>query len=125
MLDNAHSIVEATSLPVSADLEDGFGASPDDCAQTVRAAEQVGLCGGSIEDATGNSDKPIYSFDLAVERVRAAVAAKTRSEFLITARANNSSMAAPTSKTRFAGCRLSRLRVRMWSMHRAFEISDP
>jgi 2-methylisocitrate lyase-like PEP mutase family enzyme len=89
VLDNAHSIVEATSLPVSADLEDGFGASPDDCAQTVRAAEQVGLCGGSIEDATGDSDKPIYSFDLAVERVRAAVAAKTRSEFLITARADN------------------------------------
>lgn len=89
VLDNARAIVEATNLPVSADLEDGFGASPDACAQTIQEAVKIGLCGGSIEDATGKPDDPIYAFDHAVERVRAAVAAKTKSGFLITARAEN------------------------------------
>lgn len=89
VLDNARAIVEATSLPVSADLEEGFGALPEDCAQTVREAEEIGLCGGAIEDATGNPDAPIFEFEHAVDRIRAAADAKTRSDFLLTARAEN------------------------------------
>ena len=89
VLDNARSIVEATSLPVSADLEDGFGTSPEDCAKTVREAEAAGLCGGAIEDATGDPSDPIHGFALAVERIRAAVEAKRSRHFLITARAEN------------------------------------
>ncbi|MFD3191597.1 oxaloacetate decarboxylase [Sedimentitalea sp. HM32M-2] len=89
VLDNARSIVEATSLPVSADLENGFGASPEDCAQTVREAVTVGLCGGAIEDATGDPSDPIYDFELAIQRIRAAVDARPTKNFLITARAEN------------------------------------
>lgn len=89
VLDNARLIVEATTLPVSADLEDGLGASPDDCAQTIREAAEIGLCGGAIEDATGDPARPIYDFSLAVERIQAAVEAKPRSNFLITARSEN------------------------------------
>ena len=89
VLDNARAIVEATSLPVSADLENGFGARPEDCAQTVQEAEQIGLCGGAIEDASGDPDNPIYGFEHAVERIRAAVSAKTNPKFLITARCEN------------------------------------
>ena len=74
-LANARAIVAATPLPVSADLENGFGDEPATCAQTIRFAAEAGLVGGSIEDATGRADAPIYPFDLAVERVRAAVAA--------------------------------------------------
>ncbi|MEM9550860.1 MAG: isocitrate lyase/phosphoenolpyruvate mutase family protein, partial [Pseudomonadota bacterium] len=76
VLENARLIVNATSLPVSADLENGFGHAPEEVAQTVRAAWDVGLCGGAIEDATGDASDPIYDFDLAVERIRAAAAAK-------------------------------------------------
>ncbi|MFC7553592.1 isocitrate lyase/phosphoenolpyruvate mutase family protein [Pseudoroseomonas wenyumeiae] len=57
-LANAAAIVAATSLPVSADLENGFGHAPEDCAETIRAAAGVGLAGGSIEDATGEADRP-------------------------------------------------------------------
>lgn len=89
VLDNAHSIVEATSLPVSADLENGFGASPESCALSVREAGAAGLCGGAIEDATGDASDPIYDFELAVDRIRAAVEAKPAKNFLITARAEN------------------------------------
>jgi len=90
-LENARAIVEATSLPVSADLENGFGDDPGTCAETILLAAQVGLVGGSIEDATGRVDDPIYSYDLSVERVRAAVKA-ARSlpfPFVLTARAEN------------------------------------
>ncbi len=89
VLDNARSIVEATSLPVSADLEDGFGASPQDVAQTVREAGEIGLCGGAVEDSTGDPRNPILEFELAVERIRAAAEAKPAKRFLITARAEN------------------------------------
>lgn len=89
VLDNARSVVEATNIPVSADLEDGFGASPKDCAQTVREAIEIGLCGGAIEDATGDPENPIFEFEHAVERIRAAAEAKSRSGFLVTARAEN------------------------------------
>jgi 2-methylisocitrate lyase-like PEP mutase family enzyme len=89
VLDNARSIVEATNLPVSADLEDGFGPFPEDCAESVKEAVEIGLCGGAIEDATGDPDRPIYEFDRAVERIRAAVTAKSGTGFMITARAEN------------------------------------
>src|SRR5262249_36537511 len=69
ILENGKAIVEATHLPVSADLEDGFGTSPETCAETIRLASDIGLVGGSIEDATGDPKDPIYPFQLAVERV--------------------------------------------------------
>ena len=81
----------ATSLPVSADLENGFGDAPEACAETILAAAAAGLVGGSIEDATGRDDDRIYAFDRAVERVAAAVRA-ARSlpfPFTLTARAEN------------------------------------
>jgi 2-methylisocitrate lyase-like PEP mutase family enzyme len=65
VLDNARSIVAATHLPVSADLEDGFGQDPEHCADTIRLALEMGLVGGSIEDATGDPDAPIFGFDRA------------------------------------------------------------
>lgn len=88
-LANAREIVAATSLPVSADLENGFGDDPRTCAETIAAAAGVGLAGGSIEDATGNPANPIYDFELAVERVQAAVEAAARWPFVLTARAEN------------------------------------
>lgn len=90
-LANARAIVEATDLPVSADLENGFGHAPEDCAETIRAASAIGLAGGSIEDASGDDARPIYDFAQAVERVAAAVEA-ARSlpvPFVLTARAEN------------------------------------
>jgi 2-methylisocitrate lyase-like PEP mutase family enzyme len=89
ILGNAQEIVEATDLPVSADLEDGFGRSPEMCAETIRLASEIGLAGGSIEDATGDSKDPIYEFPLAVERVTAAAEAAQDCQFLLTARAEN------------------------------------
>jgi 2-methylisocitrate lyase-like PEP mutase family enzyme len=87
---HAKTIVEATDLPVAADLENGFGDSADEAAVTIRAAGAVGLVGASIEDCAGPG-KPIYEFDHAVRRVEAAVAA-ARSlpfKFMFTARAEN------------------------------------
>ena len=90
-LANARAIVEATPLPVAADLENGFGDDPQACAATIRLAAEAGLVGGSIEDATGRADDPIYGFDTAVERVRAAVAAARALSFpfMLCARAEN------------------------------------
>jgi 2-methylisocitrate lyase-like PEP mutase family enzyme len=89
ILQNAKEIVDATDLPVSADLEDGFGRSPEICAATIRLAAEVGLVGGSIEDATGSANDPIYEFDLAVARVAAAANAARSCSVLLTARAEN------------------------------------
>ncbi len=89
ILTNAKEIVEATELPVSADLQDGFGASPESCLETIRLASGVGLVGGSIEDASGDPENPIYPFSLAAERVAAAVEAARDSRFILTARAEN------------------------------------
>jgi 2-methylisocitrate lyase-like PEP mutase family enzyme len=90
-LANAKSIVEATNLPVAADLENGYGHAPEDAAETIRQAAAAGLVGGSIEDATGDEAKPIYEFDHAVERIAAAVeAAKSFAfPFMLVARAEN------------------------------------
>jgi 2-methylisocitrate lyase-like PEP mutase family enzyme len=75
-LANARAIAEATDLPVAADLENGFGHSPEAVAETIRrAGEEAGLVGGSIEDSTGDPSHPIYDFPLAVERVAAAARA--------------------------------------------------
>jgi 2-methylisocitrate lyase-like PEP mutase family enzyme len=90
-LDNASAIINATHLPIAADLENGFGDTPEICAETILAAAGVGLVGGSIEDATGNDKDPIYTFELSVARVKAAVEA-ARSlpfHFMLTARAEN------------------------------------
>lgn len=90
-LKNANDIVAATHLPVAADLENGFGDDPETCAETILLAAKAGLVSGSIEDNTGNPDDPIYSFEHAVERVRAAVeAARSLSfPFMLCARAEN------------------------------------
>ena len=74
-LDNARAVVAATSLPVSADLEDGSGARPEDCAETVRGAIAAGLCGCTLEDTTADAASPLHGFDAAVARVAAAVRA--------------------------------------------------
>ncbi len=91
-LANARAIVGATDLPVAADLQNGFGDSPEAAAETIRlAGEQAGLVGGSIEDATGDPAHPIYDVDGAVERVAAAAEAARalRSPFVFVARAEN------------------------------------
>ncbi len=89
ILENARVIVEATHLPVSADLENGLGDGPETCAETIRLAAEAGLVGGSIEDATGRPDAPIYDFQHAVERIAAASEAARDLPFLLTARAEN------------------------------------
>jgi 2-methylisocitrate lyase-like PEP mutase family enzyme len=91
MLLHAAAIVEATPLPVSADLQNGFGDEPAAAGETIRRAGEVGLAGGSIEDATGRPEDPIYSLAQAVERVSAAVEAARALPFpfVLTARAEN------------------------------------
>jgi 2-methylisocitrate lyase-like PEP mutase family enzyme len=89
VLENAKAIVEATDLPVSADLLDGFGPSPEICATTIRRASEIGLVGGSIEDATGDPHDPINEFRLAVQRVAAAAESAHHCQFILTARAEN------------------------------------
>ncbi|GAB2694539.1 isocitrate lyase/PEP mutase family protein [Kitasatospora kifunensis] len=90
-LANARAIVGATHLPVAADLENGFGDTPEAVAATIELAAEAGLVGGSIEDATGDPLAPIHPFEQAVERVRAAVSAAQRLDvpFTVTARAEN------------------------------------
>jgi len=90
-LAHARAIVDATELPVSADLEKGFGDAPAAAAETIRLAGEVGLVGGSIEDATGDRDKPLYDVGHAAERVAAAVQAARALPFAftLTARAEN------------------------------------
>lgn len=91
-LANARSIVDATDLPVAADLENGYGHSPEAAAETIRlAGEAAGLVGASIEDTTGDSRRPIYDFQHAVERVAAAAEAARALPFpfVFVARAEN------------------------------------
>ncbi|MDD2047397.1 isocitrate lyase/PEP mutase family protein [Pseudomonas putida] len=88
---NVRAIVDATALPVAADLENGFSDDPKGCAEAILQGAQAGLVGGSIEDASGNPDEPIYSFHHAVERVEAAVVAARSLDFpfMLCARAEN------------------------------------
>lgn len=91
-LANARAIVDATDLPVAADLENGFGHAPEDAAETIRrAGMEAGLVGGSIEDASGDAARPIYDMSHAVERVSAAAAAARALPFpfVFVARAEN------------------------------------
>lgn len=90
-LAHAQAIVEAVELPVSADLENGFGDAPEAVADTIRLAARAGLVGGSIEDATGRKEEPLYALEHAVERVAAAAEAARElgSGFMLTARAEN------------------------------------
>ena len=87
----ASAIASATDLPVSADLENGFGDAPEFVAETIRLAAAAGLAGGSIEDATGNDRTPLYEISHATERVAAAVQAARALpvSFVLTARAEN------------------------------------
>ncbi len=90
-LAHCRAIVDATDLPVSADLEKGFGDAPEAAAETIRLAGAAGLVGGSIEDASGNPAKPLFDAAHATERVAAAVAAARAlpCKFMLTARAEN------------------------------------
>jgi len=85
---NAALMGRLTGLPVNGDLEDGFGPSPQDCAETVEAAIAGGLAGLGIEDTTADPANPIHAFDAAVARMRAAVAA-ARGRIVLTGRADN------------------------------------
>ena len=90
-LAHARLIVAVSPLPVAADLENGFGNSPETAAETIRLAATAGLVGGSIEDASGTARAPIYAMGQAVERVAAAAEAAHRLPFpfMLTARAEN------------------------------------
>ena len=91
VIENCRVIAAATDLPVNADLENGYAHEPRAAAEIIRLAAEAGVSGGSIEDATGEADRPIYDFQHAVERVQAAVevARALPVPFLLTARAEN------------------------------------
>src|SRR5882672_3649461 len=91
LIANCRDIASATELPVNADLENGYADEPKKAAEIIRMAAEAGVVGGSIEDATGNEARPIYDFNLAVERVAAAaeVAHSLPFPFTFTARAEN------------------------------------
>jgi len=90
-LAHARLLVSVSPLPVAADLENGFGDSPEAAAETIRLAAATGLVGGSIEDASGNPRAPIYPLTQSVERICAAAEAARRLPFpfTLTARAEN------------------------------------
>ena len=124
-LANARVIVDATPLPVAADLENGFGDLPEDCAQTILRAAETGLVGGSIEDASGRAEAPIYDFELAVARVRAAVQAARSLPFPFTlcARAENLLHGRMDLTTPSCGCRPLPRPVPMCSTRRGCAVS--
>ena len=85
---HAREVCAAVDIPVAADLENGFGQSPEDCALTIREAAQTGLCGGSIEDSTGDEQRPVHEKSAAVDRLAAAAEAARAAPngFVLTAR---------------------------------------
>lgn len=97
-LAHARLIVDATDLPVSADLERGFGDDPETVAETIRRAAGVGLVGCTVEDTTGNHNSPLYDIRLAAERIAAAAEAARALHFpfTLTARAHNLLYAGPS-----------------------------
>lgn len=86
VLAHVREIVAATSLPVNADFEDGHGATPEEVAASVRLCVETGVAGLSIEDSTGDPAAPLYAFDVAVERLRAARGASSAAGVVLTAR---------------------------------------
>ena len=90
-LTQIRAMVEATDLPLAADLEKGFGDTPEIVAETIRLGAAAGLVGGSIEDATGDATLPLFDIGLATERIAAAAAAARALpfKFMLTARAEN------------------------------------
>lgn len=100
MLAHCSEIVSATDLPVSADLENGFGDSPETVAETIRLAATTGLAGCSVEDMSSNPDDPIYEIGFAVERIRAAaeVVRSLPFTFTLTGRAENYLVGRPDLK---------------------------
>ena len=88
MMERIHQIASAVTLPVSADLEAGFGAAPEEVAETIRMAIQAGVVGGNLEDLPGNPHSPLFDLELAADRIRAAREAANRSgiTFTLTAR---------------------------------------
>jgi 2-methylisocitrate lyase-like PEP mutase family enzyme len=121
---HCRNLVTATRLPVSADLEKGFGDSPESCADTILTAADIGLAGCSNEDHTGIKDDPIYTFDLARERILAACEARDtlKNDFVVTARCENFSgtdLIWPIRKNAYKP--LKRL-VPIYFMHRACTI---
>ena len=100
MLAHAAAVAAATDLPVSIDLENGFGDAPEIVAETIRLAAASGAVGGSIEDATGRVDDPLYERELAIDRIRAAteVVRTLPFRFMLTARAENYLVGKPDLK---------------------------
>jgi 2-methylisocitrate lyase-like PEP mutase family enzyme len=97
---HAAAIVSATSLPVSADLEQGFGDSPEIVAETIKLAAETGLVGGSIEDVPAHVNSPPYELEHAADRIRAAaeVVRNLPFRFTLTARAENYLVGKPDLK---------------------------
>lgn len=91
VLAHVRDLADATDLPLAADLENGFGHAPEDCAETIRLGAGAGLAGGSIEDASGDDAHPIYDLALASDRVRAAAEAVRAlpHRFMLVARCEN------------------------------------
>ena len=104
MLAHVADIAAATALPVSADLEHGYGDDPASVAETIRLAATTGLVGGSIEDSTGRADDPVYGREQAVERIRVAAEAahSLPFPFMLTARAENYLLGRPDLKDTIA-----------------------
>lgn len=91
VLAHVRDVAPAVDIPLNGDLENGFGHAPEDCADTIRMSGEAGLVGGSIEDATGDSEGPIYPIEVAAERIRAAAEAAKALPFryMLTARCEN------------------------------------
>jgi 2-methylisocitrate lyase-like PEP mutase family enzyme len=91
VMEHIRAIASAVDIPLAADLENGFGPRPEDCAETIRLGAEAGLVGGSIEDATGDRARPLYGIEEASDRVRAAAEAarKLKFKFMLVGRAEN------------------------------------
>jgi 2-methylisocitrate lyase-like PEP mutase family enzyme len=91
VVEHIRAMAPMIDIPLAADLEDGFGRKPEDCAETIRQGAEAGLVGGSIEDFTGDRADPIHSLEAAADRIRAAAEAarKLPFKFMLCARAEN------------------------------------
>ena len=121
VLEHLRQIASAVEVPVSADFEGGYASDPEGVAESVELAAATGIAGLSIEDSTRGSDEPLYPFDLAVERVRAARRAidESGTGIVLTDAPRGSSSEGPTSTRRSAACRRTPRPVRTASTHRS------